>query len=67
MQIYWRSIYDINIPHVNSERKSFFSMLNKIESLSFSNQRDITSTFLKENFPSGLAEKSGWLRRYSHT
>ncbi len=48
MPIYWRSIYDINIPHINSERKSFFSMLNRIESLSFSNQRELTSTFLKE-------------------
>lgn len=48
MSIYWRSVYDINIPHINSERKSFFSMLNKIESLSFSSQRELTSTFLKE-------------------
>lgn len=48
MSIYWRSIYDINIPHVNSERKSFFSMLNRIESLNFSGQRELTTTFLKE-------------------
>jgi len=48
MPVYWRDIYDINIPHVNSERKSFFAMLSKIESLSFSSQRELTSTFLKE-------------------
>jgi len=48
MPIYWRSVYDINISYINSERKSFFLMLNKIESLNFASQRELTTTFLKE-------------------
>lgn len=48
MAVYWRSIYDINIPAVNEERKSFFSILNQLENGSFLRQRELSDKFIKE-------------------
>lgn len=46
--IYWRNAYNLNIPAIDSERKLFFSVLNKIDSISFNKQREFTADFINE-------------------
>lgn len=42
--IYWRDVYNIGLPFVDSERKMFFSILNKMERLDISEQKKILSS-----------------------
>jgi len=46
--VYWRNSYNLNIPSVDSERKLFFSVLNKISSISFNKQREFTADFIED-------------------
>ena len=46
--IYWRDVYDINVPAINNERKLFFSILNQIEENNMIGQKELTSIFIKK-------------------
>ena len=47
LAIYWRDFYNINFPDINEERKFFFTMLNKLDSGDFAEQRQLSSLFIR--------------------